>query len=125
MRGYFFFIGIICFIIGLILLVRRLRFYDCCGTATGKIVAVAERKGGNGDTLYHAVIAFTAYDGRPVRITLPHGNVSRPPPIGQSLRILYHPADPQKAYISSFMGFWATPAILLALGIAGILAAAG
>lgn len=78
----------------------------------GQVIEMEESTDGEGGCcVYSPVVEFTA-NGRPVRFE--GGNASSPPAyrVGQEVKVLYNPQDPDDASIDSFYELWLVPAIL-------------
>jgi hypothetical protein len=105
--------------IGLILLVRELRFEQAGLRAVGSVVDVRASENAEG-TNYTPVVEFTVPDGQAVKF---EGLSTSPPPVrGEMVPIIYSRSDPHNARIDRFLDRWAFPCgfttigVLLALG---------
>lgn len=79
---------------------------------------VSQRRSESSDSIsYHPVISFRAADGSMITFSSPIG--SNPPGyyIGETVEVLYHSSNPQKARINSFVSLWAGPLLLGGLGL--------
>ena len=77
-------------------------------TATGVIVDISQSRDSDGDTSYRPIIEFVAEDGRTYAFTGRIGSSSRPT-VGNSIEVLYDPADPQGATEKTFSNLWLFP----------------
>ncbi len=77
-------------------------------TTTGVIVDVDRSTDSDGDTSYRPVIEFVADDGRTYTFTGRIGSSSRPD-VGNSIEVLFDPADPQGATEKTFSNLWLFP----------------
>lgn len=77
------------------------------------------------DDTYRPVVTFDPVPEQPITF---RSNVGANPPayeIGDSVRVLYDPAEPSAARISSWFSLWGPAAICLALGAAALAVTAG
>lgn len=123
---YFFVMGLLSLGGGFWLLLRRWRLFCVGNRATGRIIDYTERRDlESGEPVFDKIIGFTTTDGRDIRFSNNLGLVGRKPQIGHSLLVIYHPEQPETAFVLSFVGFWAAPLALLVLGVGGLLVGLG
>jgi hypothetical protein len=94
------------------------RFMDRAATAEGKVIdLVRQQSSSSSSGTYSPVVEFTIPTGPRVEFTSSVG--SRPPAyrVGESVMVLYDPADPHKARIKSFFSLWFGFIIVFALGL--------
>jgi hypothetical protein len=72
---------------------------------------------GGSSTTYRPVVEFTTATGKHIEFVSSVG--SSPPSyrVGEAVKVLYHPADPQRARIKSFFQLWFGFLIVFALGL--------
>lgn len=108
--------------IGLLLLVREIRFGHTAMSANGTIAEVLVTDTGDGPT-YTPVVEFTAVGDQTVRFT---GLATNPRPVqGQSVPVLYRRDEIGDARIDSFVQRWLFPVVFSLVGlvaIAGVIA---
>ena len=86
--------------------------------AEGVVTAnIASRSGRNNSLTYAAQVRFTAQDGSTV--TFKEGFSANPPAhqVGDKLKVLYDPGNPQNARIDDFMNTWFLPLLLGGIGL--------
>ncbi len=146
-------VGLIFVALGVIMLVRARRFARRAVRTTGDVVDLARRwsnpggpgnldslgnsdslgnTGGLGSTgsyLYFPVVRFATADGQAVQFQSSTGTSWRSRRVGQTVPVLYNPANPRDARIDTFMatgclpvGFIVFGAVFVALGGAILLA---
>mgnify|MGYP002784307277 FL=1 len=76
-------------------------------------------------SVYHPVVEFTAQNGKVVRFTDAVGTDPPDYQIGDSVTVLYHPQQSQKAQIQSWKRLWFFPTIAIAGGSIAIFAGLG
>lgn len=65
---------------------------------------------------YFPVVSFIPVDGAPVRFTDGVGSLPPDYEVGESVPVLYDPADPQKARLNSWKRVWFVPTLLMSIG---------
>jgi hypothetical protein len=120
-RVYFAVLAIV-FIVGALWLAAR-RWPVAVGGATvaGKVVAFESRED-DGSFYYLPVVTFTDHQGKSHRFTSVAGGTEQRPPIGTTVTVRYLPANPEQAFIASFLHMWAAPLGMLALGVGALFA---
>jgi hypothetical protein len=86
--------------------------------ADGVVVGnIASRSGRNNSTTYAAQVRFTAQDGSTV--TFKEGFSANPPAhqVGDKVKVLYEPGNPQNARVDDFMNGWFLPLLLGGMGL--------
>jgi hypothetical protein len=119
MQIYFLIVGLLCAAGGFALLVQRVYFFFTACRATGQVEEVYERDDAELGRQFTAVISFRAINGEIIRFRAQRYR----PRIGDHRTVYYAPKNPQKAYVSDILGFWAAPFAMLLLGAGGLLAA--
>ncbi len=84
------------------------RFVEDALPADGTIVELIEREGEDGPYFY-PVFTFTDDAGATQKIYSSHGSFPPRHKVGDSVTVLYDPADPEDAKINSFMSIWFWP----------------
>lgn len=112
---------------------RQAAFRRTAIETEGRIVALAESRtresSGRWSVSYFPVYAYTLPNGRVVQRT--SGTGGNPPPhaVGETVRVLYDPAEPDRAMIHGFMESWMLPLLVgtvgAAFGLAALLFARG
>ncbi|NND04019.1 MAG: DUF3592 domain-containing protein [Acidimicrobiia bacterium] len=106
--GWFVIIPLIFIAIGGMFLFFSISRLSNQSTANGVIVDIDRSTDSDGDTSYRPVIEFRADDGVAYTFTGRIGS-SRRPTIGNSIEVLYDPADPQGATEKTFSNLWLFP----------------
>lgn len=103
-------------LVGAVFAVCRWSYLKRAVTAKATITNLIERKSDDGDKLYAPVYVFTDRQGQSVKII--SSTASFPPPgeIGDTIEILYDPADPKHSIQNTFFEVWGFPAIAGGLG---------
>jgi hypothetical protein len=84
---------------------------------TGTVVELVLRSTRPGRSgIYCPVVEFTAPSGERIRFTSDFGSRPAGHKIGQSVKVRYDPAEPQKAEIESGMTLWLAPLIFAFMG---------
>jgi Protein of unknown function (DUF3592) len=102
------FVGPCLLVYSLISVVRTRDFIRRSTEVAGEVIRL-ERSAGDGrfaSYVYAPVFSFTSADGKTYTVT---SDVSSSPPdftIGESVRVRYDPANPEKARIHSFFQTW-------------------
>jgi hypothetical protein len=95
---------------------RTLDFIADSSRAAGSVVEMQTRQDSEGDTLFYPVVEFTTAEGETVRFQSSTGSAPPAFEVGEEVEVLYDPALPENARISSFIDLWLFPTILLAFG---------
>jgi uncharacterized protein DUF3592 len=97
------------------------RFIAGAREAEGKVIALdrsrSSSSSGSSSTTYRPVVEFTSGTGKRIEFT---SNVGSSPPshrVGESVTVLYNPADPYRARIKSFFQLWFGVLIVFLLGL--------
>lgn len=85
-------------------------------TAIGVVVDVDQSRDSDGDISYRAVVDFVAADGINYRFTARTGSSSRPT-VGDTIEVLYDPADPAGATEKTFLNLWLFPIMFGGFGL--------
>jgi hypothetical protein len=122
-------VGIFLLGIGVKGLVDSWRFLANAGGANGVVVDVAEVvrrvERGSGDrtyyenvTFFHPVVQFVTAREQVVRFQASEGHEKRSTyQVGNSVRILYDPANPRDARLDTWFSRWGDPLIPVAIGL--------
>jgi hypothetical protein len=97
-------------------LVRDRRLNQRAARTSGVVVALERRTLAGGGALPFPVVEFVAVDGRRWRFRSDSASALSPFAVGQSVAVLYDPADPARARIDAAALQWALPVVFLALG---------
>jgi len=84
-------------------------------TADGTVIEYDKYKS-DGTTMYSPVVRFTTAEGIAIEFRSSVGTSSPPYSIGDTVGVLYLPANPEKANINSISGLWTGAIILSILG---------
>ncbi|HVM11513.1 MAG TPA: DUF3592 domain-containing protein [Actinomycetota bacterium] len=113
------FIGVGGFLVLLALFIvwRTKRFLRDAVTVPGTVTGLAMGSGGEGGTVYHPIVSFTAMDGQEIQFQDKLG--SNPPSHqpGEMVEVRYLPSNPQKARLAGRFRTWFVPGLLGLLGI--------
>jgi hypothetical protein len=94
-------------------------FISRAAETEGRVIALDRSRSGSGSssTTYRPVVEFTSGTGKRIEFT---SNVGSNPPshrVGDSVKVLYNPADPDSARIKSFFQLWFVFIIFFVLGL--------
>jgi hypothetical protein len=104
---------------GILFYLRTRNFMSRSVEVAGVVVRLEHSKDRMGTASYDSyapVFSFTALDGKKITVT---SDVASSPAdfcVGESVRVLYDPADPENARIHSFFQIWGGPLIFSAAG---------
>lgn len=122
-------VGLAALAAGVVWGARRYSLYKSGVRTNGVVVEVSAhqstttREGRTVDsTSYYPVVEFTPADGKTRRFTGSTGSGSPSYSAGQSVAVIYDPADPAKAQLADFEQFWLGP---LAVSLFGLFFLAG
>jgi hypothetical protein len=86
--------------------------------ADGEVIDLdRSRSSSSSSTTYRPVVAFTTATGKRVEFTSSVGSSPPSHRVGERVKVLYQPADPQSARIKSFFHLWFGFLIVFALGL--------
>ncbi len=86
--------------------------------ADGEVIDLdRSRSSSSSSTTYRPVVAFTAATGKRVEFTSSVGSSPPSHRVGERVKVLYQPADPQSARLKSFFHLWFGFLIVFALGL--------
>lgn len=109
-------LALVCIASGLAISTRS--FLKQSVATQGTVTELAERVDREDNSVSYApVFTFDAADGHRYRVV---SHVSSNPPgfhVGEAVRVLYEPGNPQGARIDTFVQLWLTPLICGALGV--------
>lgn len=110
--------GVVLLLAGFFLFESTRRFIAGADEAQGTVISLERSRSSSGSgSTYRPVVEFTASTGSRIEFT---GGVASNPPshrVGESVTVLYNPADPQSARIKSFVQLWFGSLLVLALGL--------
>lgn len=111
-------IGVLMLLIALVVWVRLRRFVAESLRAEGTVVRLAERRDGDGDTVYAPVVRFTPR-GRRTEVEFRDQLWSRPAGyrVGQRVEVLYHQREHKRARLASSFRLYFAPGLLIFLGL--------
>ncbi len=116
-------VGLIFVAQGLVMLTRARRFARRAVRTTGAVVDLARRwsnPGGPGSTgsyLYVPVVRFATADGQAVQFQSSTGTSWRSRRVGQTVPVLYDPANPRDARIDTFLATGCLPVGFTVFGV--------
>jgi hypothetical protein len=103
---------------------RTCTFLATAATAWGEVIDLETRRayGRQGKrsyvySIYHPVVRFPLPDGEMVQFTSQIGSTPPEFQVGQSVKVLYHPAQPQSARIQGFWELWGQATFCAGLGV--------
>ena len=119
------FIGITMPILGLALLggavfsaLYRRRNLTGRKSAEGEVIELVRRGFNPGSPgIYCPVVRFRAPDGEEYEFESEHGSRPAMHKVGQTVTVLYDPADPENAEIRSALTRWLVPGLMIAIGL--------
>jgi hypothetical protein len=86
--------------------------------ADGEVIDLdRSRSSSSSSTTYRPVVAFTTATGKRVEFTSSVGSSPPSHRVGERVKVLYQPADPQSARLKSFFHLWFGFLIVFALGL--------
>lgn len=86
--------------------------------ATGTVVELTTQVTASGRaTMICPIVEFTTASGEKIRFTSDFGSRPASHKIGQTVKVRYDVAEPQKAEIESAMTLWLVPAIMIFMGV--------
>jgi len=103
--------------LALFFLMRVRRFLAGANEARGQVVQMVYRSGSDDGGGYSAVYQFKTLDGQTI---MKQDSLSSNPPrfkVGQDIKVLYEPGNPNKAYINNWMSLYFLPGLLGLLGV--------
>jgi len=103
---------------------RTKTFLDHAGRADGKVVRLVERPGSDSGTLFYPVFAFRDAGSREHEIYFGTGSFPPSYSVGDTVKLLYRPEQPNDAKIDDFFSLWGLPAILGGFGVLELLVGA-
>jgi hypothetical protein len=110
MKYYLITVGIICGLLGIVLLIRRIHLYFSGIRATATFSKWEIR--GFRHPAYHPVVRFTAHDGKEYEITSLSGSSPQPKTRDKYI-VLYPHAKPQNGLVYSIVAYWLAPFVFL------------
>jgi hypothetical protein len=98
------------------------RFIAGASEAEGKVIALdrsrsSSSSGSGSSTTYRPVVEFTSGTGKRIEFTSSVGSSPPSHRVGESVTVLYNPADPYSARIKSFFQLWFGFLIVFFLGL--------
>ncbi len=117
-------VGLVFVALGLALLTRQRRFARRAARTTGTVVELARRwsrstwggVGVTGNALYFPVVRFTTADGQAIQVQSSTGTSWRSCRVGQTVPVLFDPANPHDARIDTFLATGCLPTFFVAFG---------
>jgi hypothetical protein len=116
LAGLFAVMGLVLSAVGLASFLNTRQFVERAAESTGRVIDNVR-----GDDTYRPVVMFEPVPGEPITFSSSSGNNPPAYAVGDSVRVLYDPAEPSSAQISSWSSLWGFAAGISAAG-AGILA---
>lgn len=106
-------------VMGVAILFRRISLFTHGARATGKFYRWENR--GVRKAYYHPVVRFTAHDGKEYEFVGGFGSTQKKE--RSAYRVIYPPGAPEKAWVLSFLAFWAAPPAFFILSAGAAVAA--
>lgn len=118
-------VAVLSMIFGAVCAVYRWTYLRHAVTTEATITNLIERTAKDGDTLYAPVYVFTDQRGQPVKII--SSTASYPPPgeVGDKLKVLYDPENPQHSIEAGFFSVWGLAVIFGGMGALDFIVFAG
>jgi len=101
---------------GTYLAYRQYDFLQSAVTAKGRVLEMVSRSRSKGKTSYAPKVSFKTAEGKTVEFT---SKLSSSPPsygVGETVDVLYDPAEPQSAEVKGFLSLWLGPIVLSIMG---------
>ncbi|MGY4771627.1 DUF3592 domain-containing protein [Kribbella sp. CWNU-51] len=115
----FMLVGAVLLGLGVTEIVTTRQFLATASAADDVVVRVDTTTDKEGDSYYHPVVRFITAGGRVVQYTDSVGDGSpRAHRVGESVRVLYDPANPQEAQLDTWSNRWLGPTIEIGLAVA-------
>lgn len=113
----FMFTGLISMAVALGFFIHSQNFVRNATQTTGTVIEMVERSSSEGNSTYAPVFTFTNSAG--AAFTIHSRSASYPPKyrVGQSIPILYDPADPETAKTKDIFSLWGISLVCGAIGV--------
>jgi uncharacterized protein DUF3592 len=85
--------------------------------ANGKVTDLERSRSSNSSTTYRPVVEFTTATGKRIEFVSSVGSSPPSHRVGEAVKVLYNPTDPQSARIKSFFQLWFGFLIVFVLGL--------
>jgi hypothetical protein len=85
--------------------------------ANGKVTDLERSRSSNSSTTYRPVVEFTTATGKRIEFVSSVGSSPPSHRVGEAVKVLYNPADPQSARIKSFFQLWFGFLMVFVLGL--------
>lgn len=113
----FFVIGIGILIGGIVSILKKRRQIANSLSADGLVTAFATEMGRSG-YLYYPLVQFKIPSGHTISFQSSVGSSPAGYSVGQQVKVLYDPRNPQEAEIDNLSSLWLVPGCMLAMGLA-------
>ena len=111
-------IGLGVLIGGVVAAVKQARESGRRVAATGRVVDLVSRVMNAGSAgVYCPVVEFNTANGGAVRFESAFGTMPASHQVGQTVKIRFDPADPQKAEVDSATSRWLVPGCMIGMGV--------
>lgn len=110
MRYYVATVGMVCALIGIVMLGRRMRLY-CFGVRVRARLVRWEMRG-LAEPCYHPVVSFVAHDGKVYEVTSLSG-YDEPTEKTSEFTVIHPYSAPAKGFVYSFVAYWLAPFVFL------------
>ena len=109
-------VGVLCIVIGAVVLVRTMQFVAKAEHATGTVIELTGEIDSEGDELFFPVVRFTTADGKEIEFESSSGSSPASHSTGDRVEVLYDPDDPNDAQLSGFVDLWLFTIIFFLVG---------
>lgn len=110
-------VGGLLVLIGVFLYIRTRIFIGKAQEVKGTVIEMVYSRNSDGDGGFSPVYQFKTLDGQNIVI---HDSLSSNPPrfqVGQEVKVLYDPGNPQKARLNKWMNLYFVPVLLAGIGL--------
>jgi hypothetical protein len=121
-------LGALMIVLAIVSIFRTRRFLATAVTVEGTITDIEKRertvrRQGETEqkTTFHPRISFTTKEGKPYEFIERTGTSMPTFAVGGTVQVKYDPANPQEARMATTYRLWATPVIMMIIGIAAII----
>jgi hypothetical protein len=115
--GWFFVASsIICLLISLFAYLHARSFTRSAARTQGTVIRLEKRESSDSGTVYHPVVTFRDAHGAGQELFSSVGSFPPSHKVGDTVTVLYPPAQPQKAKLDEFFDVWGLAAITGGIG---------
>jgi hypothetical protein len=114
--------GLVCGVAAYVLFRKKRAKLAVCQRTRGEVLAVNERRGGDGTTR-HPIIRYRTLTGEERTFESRFGSSNWKVRPGDQLEVLFHPNDPAQAEVVHFMAQWGLPLICGIISVGSLMSA--